>query len=44
MKNEIDFALLCKELFFRTGKIGFYILASNIEKVNTEEQEETLVK
>ena len=32
MKYKSEFAMLCRELFFQTGKIGYYILANNVEK------------
>jgi len=38
MKYKSDIAKLCRELFFQTGKIGYYILATNIEKINIEEE------
>ncbi len=38
MKYKTELALLCRELFFRTGEIGYYILANNVEKANLEEE------
>jgi len=38
MKYKSEFALICRELFFRTGNIGYYILANNVEKANIEEE------
>ncbi len=38
MKYNSEFALLCREMFFKTGKIGYYILACNVEKANIEEE------
>jgi len=32
MKYTCEFAKLCRELFFQTGNIGYYILANNVEK------------
>lgn len=40
MKYKSEFALLCRELFFQTGEIGYYILANNVEK--SLENEESL--
>lgn len=40
MKYKSEFAMLCRELFFRTGEIGYYILANNVEK--SLENEDTL--
>lgn len=40
MKYTSDIAKLCRELFFQTGKIGYYILAKNIEE--SKSLEETL--
>lgn len=37
MKYKSEFALICRELFFQTGDIGYYILAANVEKANIEE-------
>ncbi len=37
MKYKSEFALICRELFFQTGNIGYYILANNVEKSNIEE-------
>jgi len=37
MKYTSDFAKLCRELFFQTGEIGYYILANNVEKSFMEE-------
>lgn len=37
MKYTSDFAKLCRELFFQTGEIGYYILANNVEKSNLNE-------
>lgn len=39
MKYTNDFSLLCRELFFQTGKIGYYILAVNVEKSLENEEE-----
>ena len=36
MKYTSNVAKLCRELFFQTGKIGYYILAINIEKAKNE--------
>lgn len=38
MKYKSEFALICRELFFQTGNIGYYILANNVEKSNIEEE------
>lgn len=38
MKYKSELALICRELFFRTGNIGYYILANNVEKANIEEE------
>lgn len=37
MKYKSEIAQLCRELFFQTGQIGYYILATNIENINLEE-------
>ena len=37
MKYKSEMAILCRELFFQTGKIGYYILANNIENSLNEE-------
>lgn len=37
MKYTCDFAKLCRELFFQTGEIGYYILANSVEKSKLEE-------
>lgn len=42
MKYTNEFSLLCRELFFRTGEIGYYILAVDVEK--SLEDEEVLEK
>ncbi|MGN1208306.1 MAG: hypothetical protein ACI4TI_02455 [Christensenellales bacterium] len=38
MKYKSEFALLCRELFFRTGEIGYYILANSVEKAEIEDE------
>lgn len=38
MKYKSEMAMLCRELFFQTGKIGYYILANNIEKALENEE------
>ena len=43
MKYTSDIAKLCRELFFQTGKIGYYILAKNIEESKIEEDTLELV-
>lgn len=32
MKYTSSFAKLCREMFFQTGEIGYYILANEVEK------------
>ena len=38
MKYTTEFAKLCRELFFQTGEIGYYLLANEVEKVKIEEE------
>lgn len=38
MKYTSDFAKMCRELFFQTGKIGYYLLANDVEKAKNEEE------
>ena len=35
-------AELCRQLFFKTGKIGYYLLAKDIERVQVLEDEDSL--
>lgn len=39
MKYKSEFALLCRELFFQTGEIGYYILANSVEKALEDVEE-----
>lgn len=38
MKYTTEFAKLCRELFFQTGEIGYYLLANDIENIKDEEE------
>ncbi len=38
MKYTSDFAKMCRELFFQTGEIGYYLLANDVEKEKNEEE------
>ena len=38
MKYTSDFAKMCRELFFQTGEIGYYLLAYDVEKAKNEEE------
>lgn len=42
MKYTSEMALLCRELFFQTGEIGYYVLAKKIEDSLIEENDLTL--
>ncbi|MGN1222862.1 MAG: hypothetical protein ACI4T1_01890 [Christensenellales bacterium] len=38
MKYTNEFSKLCRELFFRTGLIGYYVMAINVEKCLQEDE------
>ncbi len=44
MKYKSEFALLCRELFFQTGEIGYYLLAKDVEKANINIEENELTR
>lgn len=40
--NKNNFIEICRALFFKTGKIGYYVLANEIERAQELEEAEEL--
>lgn len=40
--SKNSFIEICRALFFKTGKIGYYVLANEIEKAQEVEEAEEL--
>lgn len=44
MKYKSEFARICRELFFQTGEIGYYLLANDVEKAVIDIEEDVLTR